>query len=232
MAENGQKTLHDRNGADGPEVGKHVTHPPSPHFHHVANPAPLGLMGFALTTFVLSCYNAGIFGISVTSPPNVVTGLALFYGGLAQLLAGMWEFKTGNTFGATAFASYGAFWLSYAAILIPWFGVHDGYLGHEQDVAPAIAIFLLGWTIFTFMMWFGTLKTNLALSALFAFLTVTFLLLTIAEYKGTQGHRIKRAGGFFGIFTAIIAWYLGLAGILTHDNCYFTLPVGHLNRRH
>lgn len=207
---------------------KHTPHVPS-----IANPAPLGLMSFALTTFVLSCYNAGIFGLSINSPTNVVTGLALFYGGLTQLLAGMWEFKTGNTFGATAFASYGGFWLSYAAILIPWFGVVEGYAGHMQDVAPALAVYLLGWTIFTAMMWLGTLRANVALSALFAFLTLTFLLLAVAEYKGTSPHglHVKRAGGYFGIFTAIIAWYLGLAGILTHDNCFFTLPVGRLSRR-
>jgi succinate-acetate transporter protein len=178
MAENGQ----------GVELGKHVTQ------RRVANPAPLGLMSFALTTFVLSCCNAGIFGVSATSPANVVTGLALFYGGLAQVLAGMWEFTTGNTFGATAFASYGAFWLSYAAILVPWFGVAEGFLGHEQDLAPAVAVFLLGWTIFTFLMWLGTLRSNLALSALFASLTLTFLLLTIAEYKHSTPHglRVKR----------------------------------------
>jgi len=207
---------------------KHTPHVPS-----IANPAPLGLMSFALTTFVLSCYNAGIFGLSVSSPTNVVTGLAMFYGGLGQLLAGMWEFKTGNTFGATAFASYGGFWLSYAAILIPWFGVADGYTstGYSRDIAPALAVFLMGWTIFTAMMWLGTLRTNVALSALFLFLTVTFLLLTVAEYKGNGGLHVKRAGGFFGIFTAAIAWYLGLAGILTHENCYFTLPVGPLKRR-
>jgi succinate-acetate transporter protein len=206
----------------------------TPHFPSIANPAPLGLMSFALTTFVLSCYNAGIFGLSVSSPPNVVTGLALFYGGLSQLLAGMWEFKTGNTFGATAFASYGGFWLSYAAILIPWFGVVEGYssVGYERDLAPALAVFLLGWTIFTALMWLGTLRTNVVLSALFASLTLTFLLLTVAEYKGNGGLRVKRAGGFFGIITAIIAWYLGLAGVLTHENCFFTLPVGPLKRRH
>lgn len=224
MAENAHN-----GGVKHPEVSKHVT----PHVTAIANPAPLGLMGFAMTTFVLSCYNAGIFGLSVSSPTNVVTGLALFYGGLAQFLAGMWEFKTGNTFGATAFASYGAFWLSYAAILIPWFGVVDGYTanGYERDIAPAIAVFLMGWTIFTFLMWFGTLRTNIALSALFAFLTLTFLLLTIAEYKGNGGLRVKRAGGFFGIFTAIIAWYIALAGVLTHENSFFTLPVGRLNKR-
>jgi succinate-acetate transporter protein len=92
-----------------------------------------------LYAFVLSCYSAGIFGVSLSTLPNVVTGLAVFYGGLAQLLAGVWEFKTGNTFDATAFSSYGAFWLAYAAIQIP------------------IAIFLLSWTIFTFIMWLGIL---------------------------------------------------------------------------
>src|SRR5690348_4740211 len=86
----------------------------------IANPAPLGLSGFALTTFVLSLVNAGILAEKNTA---IVIGLAVFYGGIAQLLAGMWEFRTGNTFGATAFTSYGAFWLSFAAILIPGFGV-------------------------------------------------------------------------------------------------------------
>ena len=176
-----------------------VHHPP-PHMTHVANPAPLGLMAFGLTTFVLSCNNAGIFGISVTTPPNIVTGLAVFYGGLAQLLAGMWEFKTGNTFGATVFASYGAFWLSYAAILIPWFGVNQGYVGHEQDVGSALGIFLLAFAIFSFLMWFGTLRANVALSALFVFLTITFSLLSIAEFKRADGHRVKRVSNAYKVF--------------------------------
>ncbi|KAG0622620.1 hypothetical protein M758_3G112100 [Ceratodon purpureus] len=193
----------------------------------IANPAPLGLCGFALTTFVLSCYNAGIFGISLSTPPNVVVGLALFYGGLAQLLAGMWEFKTGNTFGATAFSSYGAFWLAYAAIHIPGFGIKQAYAnGYEKDILDAIGIFLLAWTIFTFIMWLGTLRANIALSMLFAFLTITFMLLTIADFR--RSDTFKRAGGSFGIMTAIIAWYIALAGILTHENSYFTLPVGSL----
>ncbi|MCO5561976.1 hypothetical protein L7F22_015602 [Adiantum nelumboides] len=97
----------------------------------LANPGPLGLGAFALTTFVLSCYDARIFGVSTTDPVNVITGLALFYGGLAQILAGMWEFAVGNTFGATAFTSYGAFWLSFATFLIPSFGVGTAYAAAE-----------------------------------------------------------------------------------------------------
>src|SRR5437764_3418944 len=118
----------------------------------VANPAPLGLCGFALTTFVLSSINAGWFPAGAT---NIVVGLALFYGGLAQLLAGMWEFRTGNTFGATAFTSYGAFWLSFAVIFIPGSGILAAFIpkgGTAPDPAilhPALGVYLLGWTIFT-----------------------------------------------------------------------------------
>ncbi|OAE24672.1 hypothetical protein AXG93_2632s1150 [Marchantia polymorpha subsp. ruderalis] len=114
----------------------------------VANPAPLGLMGFALTTFVLSCHNAGVI-IPQSAPHTVVTGLAAGYGGLAQLLAGMWEFSTGNTFGATAFSSYGAFWLSFAVIQIPAFGVRAAFVASESlvDYNEALGLWLLGWTI-------------------------------------------------------------------------------------
>src|SRR5438045_3410703 len=128
----------------------------------VANPGPLGLCGFALTTFVLSSINAGWFPAGAT---NIVVGLALFYGGLAQLLAGMWEFRTGNTFGATAFTSYGAFWLSFAAIFLPGFGILAAFVpkgGIAPDPAilhPALGLYLLGWTIFTGLMFLGTLRS-------------------------------------------------------------------------
>lgn len=195
----------------------------------IANPAPLGLCAFALTMFVLSCYNAGIFGMSLTTPPNVVTGLSVFYAGFAQLLAGMWEFRTGNTYGATAFTSYAAFWLAYAALLIPGFGIKEAYDGgYEQEFIDAIAIFLLGWTIFTFLMWLGTLKANIAISSMFLLLALSLGLLTIAEFKRSLG--FKRAGGLVGIVTALVAWYTAFAGILTPENSYFTLPVGNLSK--
>ncbi len=172
-----------------------------------ANPAPLGLCAFALTTFVLSAANAKLF-----TGAEVVIGLALFYGGLAQLLAGMWEFKTGNTFGATAFSSYGAFWLAVAVSL-------------QLKLIPsetAFGVFLLGWTIFTGLMLLACLKTNLALISVFALLFVTFLLLTI----GALGGGTTQLGGYFGLATALAAWYTALAGLLSSMPSAFMLPIG------
>ncbi len=172
-----------------------------------ANPAPLGLCAFALTTFVLSAANAKLF-----VGAEVVIGLALFYGGLAQLLAGMWEFKTGNTFGATAFTSYGAFWLAVGASL-------------QLKLIPneaAFGFFLIGWTVFTGLMLLASLKTNLALITVFALLFVTFLLLSIDALGGGT----KQIGGYFGLATALAAWYAALAGLLSSMPSAFTLPIG------
>jgi len=178
----------------------------------VANPGPLGLCGFALTTFVLSSINAGL--IPGADAAKMVIGLAFFYGGLAQLLAGMWEFRTGNTFGATAFSSYGAFWLAVG-------------ISVQQNLIPsptAFGYFLLGWTIFTGLMFLGTLRSNIALMAVLGLLFITFLLLTIGELAGNNASHV--AGGWFGIATALAAWYTALAGILSSTKSVFTLPVG------
>jgi len=172
----------------------------------VVNPGPLGLSAFALTTFVLSAANAGLF-----TGAEIVIGLALFYGGLAQLLAGMWEFRVGNTFGATAFTSYGAFWLAVAATL-------------QLKLIPnggAFGFFLLGWTIFTGIMLIGTLRSNLALISVFLVLFLTFLALTIGAF-GVSGFGVL--GGWLGIITALLAWYTGLAGLLTTVKAPFVLP--------
>jgi len=188
----------------------------------IANPGPLGLCGFALTTFVLSCFNAG----AIAGPPNVVVGLALFYGGIAQLLAGMWEFKTGNTFGATAFSSYGAFWLSFGVIFIPGFGILDAYTATgvpPADIENALGIYLASWTIFTGIMLIASHRTTGGLVVLFFFLFVTFLLLTAGKFSGSSVAGV--AGGAFGIITAIVAWYNALAGLLTPETAHFTLPV-------
>ena len=200
---------------------KHViTQAPPPPVVHIANPVPLGLMAFGTTTFVLSCYNAAIFGVHIGTPPNVVIGMAIFYGGIAQFLAGMWEFRTGNTFAATAFGSYGAFWLSYAAIYIPWFNVADSYSPtYEGELGSALGIFLLGWTLFTFFMWFGTLRANVALFLLFTFLTITFALLTITEFKRGSGHHWQRVSDAYKLafFDRLTATSLinGMATLLT-----------------
>ncbi len=173
----------------------------------VANPAPLGLSAFALTTFVLSSANASLF-----TGDKIVIGLALFYGGIAQLLAGMWEFRTGNTFGATAFSSFGAFWLAVGYSL-------------QNNLIPnntAFGYFLLGWTIFTAWMFLASLRTNLALMGVFLFLALTFLALTIGFLGG--GTLWIQIGGWLGIITALIAWYTALAGVLASSKSVFALP--------
>lgn len=177
----------------------------------IANPAPLGLCAFALTTFVLSAANAKLF-----AGVPVVVGLAFFYGGLAQLLAGMWEFKTGNTFGATAFSSYGAFWIAVGAMV--QFGLIPNH--------TAFGFFLLGWTIFTGIMLLATLKSNIALVTLFGFLFITFILLTVGELSNPA---MGQVGGYFGLATAAIAWYTAAAGLLVATKSSIQLPVGPLS---
>lgn len=183
------------------------------------NPAPLGLCAFALSTFVLSLFNAQAMGIKI---PNIAVSLALFYGGLAQFLAGCWEFVTGNTFGMTALTSYGAFWLSFGAIFIDSFGIVAAYEKSEETVSQlknALGFYLLAWAIFTFILWLNTLKSTVAFCALFFCLFVTFILLAAGEFS--QKTALARAGGVLGVITAIIAWYVALAGTATTTNSYF-----------
>ncbi|KAI9452105.1 Gpr1 family protein [Lactarius psammicola] len=192
-----------------------------PQRSRLGNPAPLGLFSFASTTLVLSLYNVHARHITV---PNVIVGMALFFGGLGQFLAGMWEFATGNTFGATAFTSYGAFWLSFATLFIPNSGIGAAYAdapaGMEDD---AIGIYLLGWMIVTFLFFIGSLRKSLGLTALFFFLTLTFMVLAIG-FMMKKGN-VDKAGGYLGIITALIAYYCGLSELLTSDDI-FTLPLG------
>ncbi|WP_020497212.1 acetate uptake transporter [Sciscionella marina] len=180
----------------------------------IADPGPLGLAGFAATTFVLSLVNAGLVPKSVEP---VVLPLALFYGGLAQLLAGMWEYRKNNTFGATAFGTYGSFWLAFA--LFVW--VFSAKIP-ENEAAVATGLFLLVFTIFTAYMTIGALKTNAALLAVFFFLFLTFLFLTIGEF-GAEA--LGKIGGWLGLLTAILAWYTSFAGILKATFKRDVLPV-------
>ncbi len=172
----------------------------------IADQAALGLAAFATTTFVLSCFNAGLLP---SAQESVVLPLAFFYGGIAQLLAGMWEFRKGNTFGATAFGSYGAFWLSFAVyvqFVVPGLG------GSEAAAVPT-GLFLLAWTILTAIMLIASLRTNGAIMAVFVTLLVTFLLLTVGELGGMKS--LATLGGYMGIVTALVAWY-GAAAVVTN----------------
>jgi uncharacterized protein len=191
-----------------------------------ANPAPLGLMGFAATTFMLSVINANL--VSHTALTGVL-GLALAYGGIAQLIAGIWEFRTGNTFGAVAFCSYGAFWISF------YFLVTVGLKGVPlKEVDSVIGLYLWTWAIFTGMMFFASLRTTGAISFVFLVLTVTFIFLGIgnsalAGTLSTTNGTIK-IGGYLGIVTAIAAWYAAIAAVLQATFGREVLPVYPLSR--
>jgi succinate-acetate transporter protein len=185
----------------------------------VADPAPLGLAAFALTTFVLSFFNANL--VNEGGEP-VVLGLALAYGGLAQLLAGMWEFKNNNTFGATAFTSFGAFWISLF--------VFDEFLADSVSPAhlgDAIGLYLIAWGIFTTYMWVASLRVSVAVSLVFILLAATFFLLGIGNSAGND--TIVHIGGWVGIATAVAAWYASFASVTNKTFGRVVLPVKELH---
>lgn len=184
------------------------------------NPAALGLSAFAMTTFVLSLVNAQAMGITV---PNIVVGLACFYGGLVQFCTGLWELFLGNTFGGAALTLYGSFWLSFAAIYLPAFGIAAAYEGEEAQLGNAVGFYLIGWAMFTFMLTLVTMKSTLAFFLLFFCLTLTFILLAGGSFSGKVG--VTRAGGVVGVITAFVAWWNAFAGTATHQNSYFTTHV-------
>ena len=178
-----------------------------------ANPAPLGLVGFGLTTVLLSMVNAGILP---AGGEQVVLPMALAYGGLIQILAGLLEFRTGNTFGTTAFLSYGAFWWWFALLIM--FGSH-GVLDLSH-AGSTIGVALLGWGVFTFYMWIATFKLSKALWWVFLTLWVTFLLLGFGALLGVHG--LHLAGGWLGIVCGLLAMYTSF-GLVT--NATFGRPV-------
>lgn len=185
----------------------------------IADPAPLGLAAFAMTTFVLSMFNANLVG---AGGEPVVLGLALAYGGFAQLLAGMWEFRNGNTFGATAFSSFGAFWLSFAAY-VQFFSKDVA----AADAGHAVGLYLIAWGIFTTYMFIPSLRVSAAVAAVFALLAATFFILGIGNAGGHTN--IVHIGGWFGLATAAVAWYASFAGVTNATFRRTVLPVKPLN---
>ncbi|MFI1168085.1 acetate uptake transporter [Streptomyces sp. NPDC020801] len=182
-----------------------------------ADPAPLGLAGFALTTLMLSVINTNL--LKETGAIILVLGLAAFYGGLAQFVAGVFEFRRGNTFGATAFGSFGAFWLTYW-----WLVPHLSTLG---DTHNALGLFLLGWGIFTAYMTLAATRTNLAVLAVFVLLTLTFVFLAIGAFQtGAPPHVMTQVGGWFGIATGLVAWYASAAAVINDTHGRTLLPTG------
>ncbi len=189
-----------------------TTQTPTPTRPEFADPGALGLAGFALTTFLLSLANAGI----IPAAGAAVLGVALFYGGIAQFAAGMWEFAKGNTFGATAFTSYGAFWLSF------WWLLTNPAV-EKAAGAAGVGAFLLAWTIFTAYMTIAAVKTNGAILAVFVALTLAFIALTIGAFSGVAG--ITQLGGWLGLLTAVLAWYGSFAVVINSTWKRTVLPV-------
>lgn len=192
----------------------------------VANPAPLGLSALALTIFVFGCSNAGFLFARAGAGASALIGLALFYGGLVQILAGLQEFKLNNTFGATLFTSYGGIWMALGVVLLPPTGIVAALL-KEATLFQALGVFLIGWAIFTLVMLIGALRSNIVLIALLVVLLLTFIALAIGylvNATGGYGFTWIQIGGWLGIIAALISWYGALAGLLDSSKAAFTLP--------
>lgn len=184
------------------------------HSSTIANPGPLGLMGFGMTTILLNIHNAGFFPISA-----MILSMGIFYGGIAQVIAGIMEYKKGNTFGATAFTSYGMFWLTLVGLLfLPKMGLA------EPTEPTFFSVYLLLWGIFTLFMFFGTFKANLALQFVFGSLTVLFALLALGNFTGNS--TILTIAGYEGIICGASAFYLAMAEVLNEQYGRTVLPIG------
>jgi uncharacterized protein len=197
-----------------------------------ADPGPLGLAACAGTTFMLSVINAGLVGVQHGAPGGgllpMVAGLALAYGGAAQLLAGIWEFRTGNTFGAVAFCSYGAFWISF------YFIVQSAGKNTPTEVFSGLGLYLWMWGIFTAYMFIASLRTTGAVALVFLLLAITFFVLGIgnSSLAGTTNvtNGTIKLGGYLGIATAIAAWYASFAAVLNSTFGRVMMPVVPLRR--
>jgi uncharacterized protein len=185
---------------------------------NLANPAPLGLFGFGMTTVLLNLHNAGFYEMN-----SMILAMGLFYGGIAQVIAGILEFKKNNTFGMTAFISYGFFWISLVGLLLmaKW-----GWI--TATPGDALVAYLFLWGIFTLLLFFGTLRINKALQLVFGTLTVLFFLLAIGD--ATQNESITRLAGYEGLLCGGLAIYTGIANLLNEVYGYIILPLGPVHK--
>lgn len=180
----------------------------------IANPAPLGLCAFGMTTVLLNLHNAGFFEMN-----SMILAMGIFYGGIAQVIAGIIEAKKNNTFGLLAFTSYGLFWLSLVALIVM---PKMGWISPPAE--NGMIAYLIMWGLFTLLLFFGTLKLNRALQFVFATLTVLFFLLALGDYTGNSA--LKHFTGFEGIVCGASAIYTGIAGVLNEMYGKVVLPVG------
>jgi len=185
---------------------------------NTANPAPLGLLAFGMTTVLLNLHNSGLFTLG-----SMILGMGIFYGGIGQIIAGIMEWKKNNTFGTTAFTSYGIFWLTLVALLVmPKLG------WATAPEVTAMGFYLLIWGLFTAVMFIGTLRLNGALQFVFGSLTVLFFLLAIGDFTGIA--LIKTIAGYEGIICGFSAIYTGLAQVLNEVYGKVILPIWPVNQ--
>ncbi|HEV2483399.1 MAG TPA: acetate uptake transporter [Puia sp.] len=180
----------------------------------LANPAPLGLCAFGTTTVLLNLHNAGVFEMN-----SMILAMGIFYGGIAQVIAGVLEAKKNNTFGLTAFTSYGCFWLSLVALIVM---PKMGWIAGPSE--SGMVAYLIIWGLFTLLLFFGTLKLSRALQFVFATLTVLFFLLALGDYTGNDA--IKHIAGYEGIICGASAIYTGIAGLLNELYGRVVMPIG------
>ncbi|KAF8626330.1 hypothetical protein AX15_004991 [Amanita polypyramis BW_CC] len=189
-------------------------------------PIDRGLFSFASSTFILALYNLQTRGVM---RPNVIVGNAAACGGLCQILAGMWEFPRGNTFGATTFTSYGAFWIAFAIILIPGSGARSSY-PTLAEYNNALGVFLVTWSFVTFFFCFASLRQNVATVSLLALLSTTLAVNAAGAF--TSNPNVSKVGGGFGIATAMNAFYIGLSDLIESEHwTMFRMPLGELPKR-
>ena len=181
----------------------------------LANPAPLGLMGFGMTTVLLNIHNAGFFPLG-----SMILAMGIFYGGIAQVIAGICEFRKGNTFGMTAFTSYGMFWLTLVFLLV--------FKQLPGNSAEFMGWYLFIWGVFTFFMWFGTWGKHRAIQMVFLSLTILFWLLAIRDWTGNTS--IGTLAGYEGIICGLSAIYLAAAEVLNESFGRVVLPIGEIKK--
>lgn len=181
----------------------------------LSNPAPLGLMGFGMTTVLLNVHNAGIIELS-----TMILAMGIFYGGIGQIIAGVLEFKKGNTFGTTAFTSYGLFWLTL--VYLVWY--RAGGIVSQAPSSHAMGYYLFMWGLFTFLMWIATFGKPRALQVVFFTLFVLFWLLALKDFTGNEV--IGRLAGWEGILCGFSAIYFAMAQVINESLGRTVLPVG------
>ena len=188
----------------------------------LANPGPLGLLGFGLTTVLLNLHNAGLFPLD-----TMILAMGLAYGGLAQVIVGAMEFRKGNTFGTVAFSSYGLFWWSLVILLL--LPKSTLFTGMSAPTETAMAAYFFMWGLFTFAMFFGTLKKNRALQFVFVSLTILFFMLTARELTGNPTlfgtFTFNNLTGIEGVICGLSAIYLGIAEVLNETHGKTVLPI-------